>query len=193
MPIEIHQGHGYRNTRRTNIVKYPGEWILFLHRILTNSGLRNTVCICCCLLWQRLLQKAYWKKKLSFWLCCKIHFSSEIYYVVMKTNLWNLFLEVWLLFQMKRLKDNFANCNYFGILKVLNQLCLPNISHQKARKWYFLSIYPSLRPHYCLHLIKIKQSYDFFFFCPLKIYHFLLKLQPFYWQELWLKAKITIK
>lgn len=92
------------------------EWILFPDTFWTKRGLVHYN-------WFMLLSsvaKAASKgilKKLSFWLCCKIHFSSVIYYVAMKTNLWNLFLEGWLSFQVKWLKDNFANCNYHGILK----------------------------------------------------------------------------
>lgn len=101
-------------------------------------------------------------KKISFWLCCKIHFSSAVYYVSVKTNLRNLILEVWLLFQMKQWKDSVCKCH--GILKVLIQLCLPRgISHPEARKWYLLHVYPSLRPDDWLHFVKIKQRLHFFF------------------------------
>lgn len=167
MPTGIHQGHGYRNTRRTNIIKHPGEWILFLDRVLTNSGLHNTVCVCCCLLWQRLLLKAYWKKKLSFWLFCKIHFSSEIYNVAMKTNPWSLFLEVWLLFQMERLKDNFANCNYHGILKFwinfafLRYFTLKGKEVKSAKHLSFTRTLWLPSSH--------KNKAELRFFCPLKI------------------------
>lgn len=117
----------HRNIRKTNTIN-TGRMNSVHSRL--RSG--TIVCVCSRFLWQRLPQKACWKKNISFWLCCKIHFSSAVYYVSVKTNLRNLVLEVWLLFQMKQWKDSVCNCH--GILKVLIQLWLPEVFHTQRQE-----------------------------------------------------------